>query len=923
MKLKFLLFALLICLKSFSQGEASNWFFGNRAGIRFNNDNSISVLSGNPNPISINTNEGCSSYSDELGNLLMYTDGRTVWDKNHKIMPNGDYYNNTGLLGDPSSTQSGIIVPNPINPNIYYIFTVDEPHHTNASVYPNQYTGSYSEGQGNNQTIPDADDGYNNGLNYSIVDLSISGSNGSIGDITVRNTHLVTYDPDPTGIEIKYKCSEKITAVKTRDGLGYWVITHFADKFYAFKIDRDGVTPTPIISQIAPLVPITGYRRNAIGQLKISPNGKKLAVAHNQLATTEGAMISNGVVYLYDFNNQTGSISNPNIVIENANPYGLEFSPKATKLYVSTSSALLQFDLEASPIIASQYIVAYRGNGSLQLGPDKKIYKANPGERSLDVVNYPELTGTASRFEQRAVSLGNGSSNLGLPPFITSVFSSDILASNFCLSNPTTFSLDVDGTVDSVIWNFGDGSLTTSTNSPNHTYLSPGNYTVQANIIIEGNSVVSKKTIQISALPTAVPSTLTQCSPDGSQTNVLFDLKKANKDLTANLNERTTSFFLLKSDAENNINQQDTIFRNTSNPQILFAKVTDSRTGCFSIAELTLFVNIGPTYTYSIDHCDDDGLEDGLYNFTLADAQIASDFPPLTTISYYKDIDDALLEQNELGNQFTNTSLGNQIIYAKATGSGTCLGIFPIHLRVLELPKIELATTDYVCTNLPNQYTTLTAEILSGNISSLQFDWSSGEKTSSIRVNQPGTYTVKVTNALGCEKIRTITVFPSNNATISAIDIVDNSENNTATVQLTDSSIGNYLYSIDAPSGPFQVSNHFENIKAGFHTIYVYDDRGCGTVSQEISILKIPKFFTPNGDGRNDTWDIVGMSPKFYVKSKIYIFDRFGKLLADINPLSNGWNGIFNGQPLPSSDYWYVINLDNGRTIKGHFSLVR
>lgn len=109
-------------------------------------------------------------------------------------------------------------------------------------------------------------------------------------------------------------------------------------------------------------------------------------------------------------------------------------------------------------------------------------------------------------------------------------------------------------------------------------------------------------------------------------------------------------------------------------------------------------------------------------------------------------------------------------------------------------------------------------------------------------------------NSIACEKTRTITILPSNNATISAIDIVDNSDNNMATVQLTNSSIGNYLYSIDAPNGPFYSSNHFENIKAGFHTIYVYDDRGCGTVSKEFSILKLPKFFTPNGDGRNDTW---------------------------------------------------------------------
>jgi hypothetical protein len=307
MKFKLLTFILFVSLKSFSQGEASNWFFGTKAGIKFNADNSITVLSTNPNPIAISTNEGCSSLSDPNGNLLLYTDGRTVWDRNHVIMPNGNYNNGTGLLGDPSSTQSGIIIPNPANPNIYYIFTVDEPHQTNAEVYPNQYTGVYTEG-GSSQTIPEADDGFNNGLNYSIVDISILGTNGSIGDVSVRNNPLITYDPNPTGDEIKYKCSEKITAVRARDGLGYWVITHFTNKFYVFKIDENGVNETPIITQINPLIPISGYRRNAIGQIKASPNGQKIAIAHNQVGTATGGSSSNGVVYLYDFDNETGII---------------------------------------------------------------------------------------------------------------------------------------------------------------------------------------------------------------------------------------------------------------------------------------------------------------------------------------------------------------------------------------------------------------------------------------------------------------------------------------------------------------------------------------------------------------------------------------------------------------------------------------
>ena len=124
--LLFLFFTVFV----FAQKEANYWYFGNNAGLHFLDDGTVVPLSdGN-----MTTNEGCSSISDAQGNLLFYTDGRTVWDKNHVIMPNGDYLGGTGLLGDPSSTQSGIIVPKADDPDIYYIFTVDEPHHENTSI---------------------------------------------------------------------------------------------------------------------------------------------------------------------------------------------------------------------------------------------------------------------------------------------------------------------------------------------------------------------------------------------------------------------------------------------------------------------------------------------------------------------------------------------------------------------------------------------------------------------------------------------------------------------------------------------------------------------------------------------------------------------------------------------------------------------
>jgi len=98
---------------------------------------------------------------------------------------------------------------------------------------------------------------------------------------------------------------------------------------------------------------------------------------------------------------------------------------------------------------------------------------------------------------------------------------------------------------------------------------------------------------------------------------------------------------------------------------------------------------------------------------------------------------------------------------------------------------------------------------------------------------------------------------------------------------------------------------------------------GCETVSQEIAVLGVPKFFTPNGDGFNDSWNIRGANERSNGKSIIYIFDRYGKLIKQISPLGNGWDGTYNGRPLPSDDYWYSIQFEDGRSAKGHFSLKR
>ena len=119
--------------------------------------------------------------------------------------------------------------------------------------------------------------------------------------------------------------------------------------------------------------------------------------------------------------------------------------------------------------------------------------------------------------------------------------------------------------------------------------------------------------------------------------------------------------------------------------------------------------------------------------------------------------------------------------------------------------------------------------------------------------------------------------------------------------------------------GPWQRGTVFENVRIGEHIIYVRDLLNCNEISEKKIVIGYPKFFTPNGDGYHDTWNIVGMTVKS--SSKIYIFDRYGKLLKQISPTGKGWDGTFNGERLPSSDYWFV--LDYNEPVTGEINQLR
>ncbi|SDJ98090.1 T9SS type B sorting domain-containing protein [Flavobacterium noncentrifugens] len=475
---------LFIAWQAQAQLETAHWKFGQFAGLNFTSG-AASVTSG-----SLYTNEGCASISDKCGNLLFYTDGKMLLSKDNSVMQNGN-----ALLGDASSTQSAIIIPKPDNPNIYYVFT------------------TYSL----------------NGMHYSVVDLSL---NGGLGAVVAGQKNI------PLPLSGVQKGSEKLTAVAKADHSGYWVITHYLNRYYSFSVTAAGVNISPVVSQVGVNVPDKVndkfFYTYAIGQLKASPDGTKLAAAHFTAIKasdfslfpvnyfTPGCALTftyGGVLGLYDFDNATGIVSNETVLnslsSERRTYYGVEFSPDSKVLYSSydvynfasacgdlyepykVSAAIDKYDLTAVSVPASENTLFQQADlskslaGSLQLALDGRIYHAM--YNSLSYITNPNDYATAA-FHPSGVSIVG--CTLGLPPFIASLFDPKILingefdTNTFCLG--TNMLLSYEGCPDTIIgWNFGDGN-TSAAISPTHTYANSGTYTITLTITTPGGLTETK-----------------------------------------------------------------------------------------------------------------------------------------------------------------------------------------------------------------------------------------------------------------------------------------------------------------------------------------------------------------------------------------------------------------------------------------------
>lgn len=312
--------------------------------------------------------------------------------------------------------------------------------------------------------------------------------------------------------------------------------------------------------------------------------------------------------------------------------------------------------------------------------------------------------------------------------------------------------------------------------------------------------------------------------------------------------------------------------------------------------------------------------ETGKYSINLSEKDIEilnGENPADYNISYFPSQADAQNSSNEIPKQNYEVSLGNTTLYAKLSPKdGRCSSIANLQITLSALPQPTLEESYFLC----EESSVLMLD--GGDFESWEWldnNYSMIGNERSISINEPGEYGLAVTktnNGNTCQNIAFFTVNLSEG--IGEINHTVNGPENDLRLEIEPQNSGNYEYSIDGVN--FQASSEFK-VGPGTYEITVRDIGGCAMATSRITVQGYQKYFTPNGDGINDEWKIVATENGVFLD--VLIYDRYGKLLAQILSGKGGWDGTYNGKPMPSNDYWFSIEYPTGNLVTGHFSLVR
>ena len=460
-------------------------------------------------------------------------------------------------------------------------------------------------------------------------------------------------------------------------------------------------------------------------------------------------------------------------------------------------------------------------------------------------------------------------------------------------------------------------------------------------------SSTSAVTFMVNPLPNdaGIPSDFLECE-NNTDFKFDFDLETKNSEILNGQDQTmfTVTYHDSQADADNLVDPLVSPYENISNPQLIFVAITNNMTGC-SVSSQSFNIEVlngASAFDDFYEECDVVNDNDGFTQFDLDSRSpiIMNGADPFAfSISYYFSFDDAVNDINPLPFLYENLT-NPQIIYARVSNNirpEDCFEISELTLQTNLLPIFDLDDTYTLCLTSNNEAVVSIPLVIDTELSdaNYSFEWRfngnilTTETDSSLIPTQSGTYSVLVTDT----STSTVTMCTNFDETVvveggipDTFDIEVVSEifigNNVIIATVT----GNSEYEFSLDNGPWQLSGEFENVSCGDHTVAVRDVLGCGILFKDITLIDYPKFFTPNGDGNNDTWTIKGIDSQ--PSAVIYIYNRFGKLLKQLSPTGPGWDGTYNGKKMPSSDYWFTLEYtepinDEKRTFSAHFALKR
>ena len=508
-----------------------------------------------------------------------------------------------------------------------------------------------------------------------------------------------------------------------------------------------------------------------------------------------------------------------------------------------------------------------------------------------------------------------------------------------------------DGTIFTVTYHETQGEADMAMNALSSPYTNTSNpQTIYVNITntLTGCDTTTTFNIEVQeaaqANPDLVPIVYQICDDnmetDGDTTDdsAQFDLLTLNPDVLDGQDPANyiVSYYATQADADAATNALPFIYENTVNPQVIYVRVDNN-----TMTVLPLAIDLAGLGTTGIDFNGDGTIDtidtdlDGVFDLIDVDGDGLSDGTDTDADGLIDEVDidgDGIADAVDID--------GDGVLDNQADSS-VCYDTAEITLQVNPLPEFDLDDTYLLCVNTNGTEVVNTPVLDTGlNTTDYTFEWQlesvtlPGETGSSLIPTQGGQYTVIVTDAVtGCTNDDTALVEESEPPVITAeVTTAAFAEVHNISVSATGSGISIFEFSLD--DGPWESNTPnddmymFTDVGAGEHIITVRDINGCGETSLSIMVMDYPHFFTPNDDGFNDTWNIYGIEDQ--LDAEIYIFDRYGKLLKQLSPSGPGWDGTYNGNPMPTSDYWFTVEYrepndttNTRKQFKAHFTLKR